>query len=122
MTFKVGDKVSVADVKYPGVWIVRSIGRVNALLDPVDGGRALRAPMYLLAPPTDADRQVKPLAFFVVGEIVRVEEGKFAGLWVVIADKGGDRVNIAKLGGDADRYVRMARQLLVKVDVKEVLK
>jgi hypothetical protein len=58
--------------------------------------------------------------FYVPGELVRLT-GRYAGLYVVIADKGGDKVNIAKLGGDGGRYVRATRHGLIKVDPAEVL-
>ena len=52
---------------------------------------------------------------------MRVEQGRFAGLYVVIADKG-DKINIALLGGDNGRYVRALRASLTKVELADVVK
>jgi len=123
-TRKIGDKVSVNLPKYPGVWTIKSQGPVNTVLIPAGGGRGLRVPHYLLTDPVDEDAAPQPtkIEWFSEGEIVRITYGKFAGIYVVISDKGADRVNVAKLGGDGGRYVRMPRTGLVKVDPKEILK
>lgn len=127
-THKVGDKVTVDDPKFPGVWTVKSIGPKNTVVTPDAGGRGLRAPHWMIkAYDATAAAQVTVVpfvekVFFDAGEIVRIPEGKFAGLYVVIADKGLDRVNVAKIGGDGGRYVRAGRRNLVKVDPSEVLK
>ena len=39
----VGDKVSVNDPKFPGVWTIKSVGSKNFVVIPDAGGRALRA-------------------------------------------------------------------------------
>ena len=65
--------------------------------------------------------RVYPSVLFNVGELVRVTDGKYAGLYVVIADRGAEKVNLAKLGGDGGRYLRAVRRGLVKVDPKEVV-
>ena len=121
---KVGDKVSVNDRKYPGTWTIKNLGPVNATLTPDHGGRGLRAPYYLLADPVDASEApaFTPVSFFSEGEIVRIPAGKFTGLYVVIKDGGTDKVNLARLGGDGGRYVRIARSVPVKVDPADVLK
>lgn len=122
---KVGAKVSVDHPKHPGVWTIKSIGRVNAVLEHPNGGRDLRAPLSMLIEPqagvTVTAIPVEQKVFFDVGEFVRIPSGKFEGLYVVIADKGLDRVNVAKLGGDHGRYVRAGRSSLVKVDPADVL-
>lgn len=44
--------------------------------------------------------------YFYEGEFRPHQHGQVRGLYVVIADSGTDRVNVAKLGGDGGRYVR----------------
>jgi len=135
---KVGDKVSVDDPKYPGVWTVVKLAPVNVTLRPegaTPGTRMLKAPRYMLVEPVEAKTITTgggttvtavpvppPVTYYVLGQFVRVTKGKFPGLYVVIADKGGDRVNLAKAGGDADRYLRMPRTLVEAVDAADVLK
>ena len=123
---KIGDKVGVDDPKYPGVWTVTNLGPKNATLTPDNGGRGLRAPYFLLtdAPSTDGVTvtAVPLVTLFSEGEIVRIDEGRFAGVYVVIKDAGADRVNVAKLGGDGGRYVRISRRALTKLDPADVLK
>lgn len=120
-TRKVGDKVSVDDPKFPGVWTIKNLGPKNATLTPDHGGRGLRAPYYLLTDPVEAGTTVPLPAYFAEGEIVRITEGRFAGLYVVIKDNGADRVNVAKLGGDNGRYVRISKRAVTRVDPSEVL-
>jgi len=117
----VGDRVRVNDAKYPGVYTIQSVGPKNFVLTPESGGRGLRAPHYMVVDAnSDPAPVAAPVVYYSAGEIVRVELGKFAGLYVVIADKG-DRVNIARLGGDNGRYVRMTRNGLTKISVDELL-
>lgn len=128
-TRKVGDKVSIDDPKYPGVWTIKNLGPKNATLEPDHGGRGLRAPYFLLVDPVEATTTVGgvtvtsvPLpTYFAEGEIVRID-GKYAGVYVVIKDDGRDKVNLAKLGGDGGRYVRIAKRAVTKVDPADVLK
>jgi hypothetical protein len=126
-TRQVGSKVGVDDPKYPGVWIVKSNGPVNATLTPETGGRGLRCPHYMLTdPPTTATNGATVTAIPVVtyydpGTLIRIADGRYAGLWVVIADKAGDKVNLAKLGGDGGRYLRYPRRGLTKVAPEDVL-
>jgi hypothetical protein len=115
----IGEKVSVDHPKYPGVWIIKSLGPVNAQLEPENGGRRLRVPQSMLTDP-GSQPTVRTPVFYDPGELVRVT-GRYAGLYTVIADKGGDKVNLAKLGGDGGRYLRATRPGLVKVDPAEVL-
>lgn len=116
----VGDQVSIDHPKYPGVWIIKSMGPVNAVVEPAEGGRGLRVPHAMLLFPGAAPTVV-PNIHYVPGELVRIVEGRFAGLYVVIADKNGDKVNLARLGGDGGRYVRSVRRGLVKIDPRDVL-
>lgn len=114
----VGARVGVDDPKYPGVWIVKSHGPKNATLTPENGGQGLRAPYYMLTDPTNV-APAPAVEYFEPGVVVRIPND--TGLHVVLADKG-DRVNLAKLGGDNGRYLRHPRRGLVKVNVAEVLR
>lgn len=124
-TRHVGDRVSIDHPKYPGVWILKSIAKVNVTLEPENGGRGLRVPASMLldagASPTMPDR-VTAADIYAEGTFVRIPSGKFAGVWVVISDKGADRLNVAKLGGDGGRYVRITRRGLTKVDPADVVR
>lgn len=117
----VGEKVSVNLDRYPGVWVVVNNGPKNATLEPVNGGRKLRCPYSLLTDPVEGAKVPMP-ELFAEGELVRINDGKFAGLWVVIKDDGGNKVNLAKLGGDNGRYLRTTKRGLVRIDISEVLK
>lgn len=121
MQYPVGTKVLVDDAKYPGVWIVKSNGPVNASLKPEDGGRGLRCPHAMLRPDDGKGPVVVPVVMFAMGETVTIGE-RWPGIYVVIKDDGGVRLNVARLGGDEDRYVRAARSQVkrISVDVKVV--
>jgi hypothetical protein len=123
-TRKVGDKVMIDDPKFPGIWTIKSIGPKNTVVEPDNGGRGLRTPHWMLKDVTDeVTVTAVPLqAYYVPGELVRITMGKYEGLYVVLADKG-ERVNVAKIGGDGGRYVRAPKgRTLVKVDPADVLK
>jgi hypothetical protein len=119
---KIGDKVSVDHPGYPGIWTIVSRGPKNSLLVPESGGRRLRVPHTMLlepgAPLTGTDA---PHVHYHVGEVVQILDGRYAGTYVVIRDTGGDKVNVAKIGGDDGRYIRALRGGLVKVDASEVV-
>lgn len=117
----VGTRVSINHPKYPGVWIVKKVGPVNVLLEPEGGGRPLRCEHSLLIEPGQTPR-VYESVLFDPGELVRISSGKYAGLYVVIADRGADKVNVAALGGNGGRYLRAHRGSITKVDVAEVLR
>ena len=93
---------------------------MNTVVTPENGGRPLRCPHYLLKDPTTEDAAVTPTDYYVPGELVRVTVGRYVGLYVVLADKG-DRVNLARLGGDEGRYVRHPHRGLLKVEPEDVL-
>ena len=117
----VGEKVSINDPKFPGIWTVKSIGPVNAVLIPEGGGRGLRCPHWMVTDPGAPVAQPTVIEkHYVPGELVRVEVGKYPGLYTVIADKGS-KINIALLGGDGGRYVRASRTMLIPVEPSEVL-
>jgi hypothetical protein len=127
-TIKVGAKVSVDDPKYPGTWTIKSVGPKNCVVIPDTGGRGLRAPKWMLKEATaeavTAAADAAPYVHYSAGEIVRLVRGSDAqrdGLWVVLVDKG-ERINVTKLGGDGDRYLRVSRSWLSKVNLADVLK
>lgn len=119
-TRRVGDKVGIDHPKYPGVWVIKSLGPVNAVLQPENGVGAVRVPQHMLTDPGSQPTVSTPVVFYNPGELVRIG-GRYAGLYTVIADKRGDKVNLAKLGGDGGRYLRATRHGLVKVEPAEVL-
>lgn len=124
-TRKVGDKVTIDDPKFPGIWTIKSIGPKNTVVIPENGGRGLRAPHWMIKDVTDeVTVTAVPLPeYYTPGELVRITEGRYVGLYVVLADKG-EKVNLVLLGGDNGRYVRMPKRngSLVKVDVADILK
>jgi len=121
MQYPVGTKVLVDDPKWVGVWIVESNGPKNASLKPVGGGRGLRCPHMMLRPDDGKGPVVVPVVMFALGETVTIGE-QWPGIYVVIKDDGGVRLNVARLGGDNDKYVRAARSQVkrISVDVKVV--
>lgn len=132
MQHPIGAEVSVDHPNYPGVWTVKKNGPVNATLQQEGRLKLLRCPHTLLVDPevtvTTPGGNVATVTtvpvpeYYVVGEFVRITSGRYAGLWVVIADKGADKVNLAKPGGDNDRYLRVDRRGLVRVPAAEVLR
>jgi hypothetical protein len=121
MQYPVGTKVLVDDPKWAGVWIVESNGPKNASLKPVGGGRGLRCPHMMLRPDDGKSPVAVPVVMFALGETVTIGE-RWPGIYVVIKDDGGVRLNVARLGGDNDKYVRAARSQVkrISVDVKVV--
>lgn len=117
MQYPVGTRVRVDSPTYPGVWIVESNGPKNAKLKPEVGGRGLRCPHTMLRPDDGKGPAVTPVVMFSLGETVTIGE-RFPGIYVVIKDDGGTRLNVARLGGDGDRYVRAARSQVKRIDVK----
>jgi len=118
---RVGDKVSVDDPKFPGTWTIKALNPVNAVLMPDGGGRGLRAPYRILIEPGTHVSAVTAETYYHPGELVRITSGKYAGLWVVITDRGGATVSLARLGGANGQYLRSARRGLLKVDPADVL-
>lgn len=120
MQYPIGSKVRVDSQKYPGVWIVQSNGPKNASLKPEGGGRGLRCPHTMLRPDDGTGPVIAPVVMFGLGQTVTIGD-RFPGIYVVIKDDGGPRLNVAKLGGsDGDRYVRAARALVKPIEVKVV--
>ena len=114
MQYPIGTKVQVTDPKFPGVWIVESNGPKNATLRPEGGGRGLRCPHTMVIRDDGKGPVVVPVEMFSVGETVKIGP-RFPGVYVVIKDAGGPRLNVAKLGGDGDKYVRAARSQVQRV-------
>lgn len=119
MQYPVGTRVRVDSQKYVGVWIVESNGPKNASLKPEGGGRGLRCPHTMLRLDDGKGPVVTPVVMFSLGETVTIGE-RWPGIYVVIKDDGGVRLNVARLGGDSDRYVRAARSQVKRVNVKVV--
>jgi hypothetical protein len=124
-TFAPGDQVTVASERWPGVWTVVKVNKVNLKLE--QGPRRLNAsPTYVTKvdgstpAPTFTATTVPLPTIFDPGATARVRGRD--GLWVVIRDAGADRVNLARIGGENGRYLRAPRSLVtpVKVTVTEV--
>jgi hypothetical protein len=120
----IGDKVSVDHPDYPGIWVVKNNrGTVNAVLSQEGRPKGLRVPYSMLtAPTTDPlpSTPVIPDVYYDQGELVRVT-GRYAGLYVVLSDKGGKTVTLGKLGGWGGKRLSSPRRGLIKVDPADVL-
>lgn len=129
-----GDRV-VVNPDYPGVranvlgrvYVVDRVNPKNVVCRPEDGvGRGINYPKESLLPATDeniakaaAPRPYEPREFFTCGEIVTTKvpvKGREADEPFIVLKDDGNKVNIALLGGDNDRYWRMPASGLVKRD------
>jgi hypothetical protein len=117
----IGDKVSVDHPAYPGIWVVENNrGTVNAVLSQQGRPKKLRVPYTMLTAPTTAappPTPVTPTVYYEQGELVRVTAGRWAGLYVVLADKGGKTVTLGKLGGWNGQRLSSPRRGLVKLNL-----
>jgi hypothetical protein len=119
-TFRVGDEVTVSSPRFPGVWTIEKVNKVNIKL--VQGQRRLNASPTFLTKVTSPGTEPSTPLFATVAEVglAPVPVGTLVtvrgrdGYWVVIKD-GFDRVNVARLGGDDARYLRAARSLVTVV-------
>ena len=121
---KTGDIVFLDRLKYgERPFRIDKVNDATYLLDPLDGGRKVRASkeLVLTSPRTLAERLDTHTQHLVCGTLVRVSglSKVIAGisngdLGVVIRD-GGERVNVAKLGGFEDRYARLPHRMLTVV-------
>ena len=118
--YPVGTRVRVDSERYPGVWIVESNGPKNAALKPEGGGRGLRCPHSMLRLDDGKGPVATPIEMFALGETVTIGD-RWPGIYVVIKDDGGARLNVAILGGNGDRYVRAARSQVKRINVKAVV-
>jgi hypothetical protein len=130
--FKPGDRVHVKpdalDVPAAVIgrtYVVRKVNPKNVQADAADGGRGINFPAYALvhgdAPSTATVTSVPIPEFFDTGQVVTLKRpmaGTPADLpYVVFKDDGRGRVNVARLGGDNGRYVRVPAGGLVKRDL-----
>lgn len=127
----IGTLVTIPDARFPGTWRVDRNGPKNAVVMPAnpDGtarpGRGVRVPHAMLSPGTaDVGAPTGGVPYVAAtplhpGTLVRSTVVP-DGLYVVIADKG-DRVNLAKLGGDSGRYYRAPRATVTTVPVPAAL-
>jgi hypothetical protein len=107
--YSIGQYVTVDDERFPGVYKIAGIGKVNMSLDPVAGGRGLRVPPFALRPASaeqvEAAEAARPAVPVSTGSVVRYRNPKAAGhLCVVIKLHQDGSVNLARLGGDNGRY------------------
>jgi hypothetical protein len=132
--YRVGDKVTpdpdgfgVPADTLGRVFTVAKINKVNMRCTADDGGRGINFPPSLLIPATEenVNKAFKPRPFvkrefFHAGEIVTVNRPNrkldTRQPMVVIKHDGGERVNLARLGGEGGRYWRWPATDLVKRD------
>src|SRR4051812_30329298 len=120
-TYDVGDKVTpdpngygVSPSIIGQVFTVAKVNRVNLTCTSDSGGQGLRYPPELLLPATSENLETKPvgrpfkeLEFFSAGEIVTVS-GRYAEADApyVVLKCDGEKANVAKLGGNGNKYWR----------------
>jgi hypothetical protein len=114
--FKVGDTVMVEDARFGGVWTVKKVNQTTYALE--QGARRLRVDKTLCHAAADGPTFVTldSEPYFTVGELVRYRND----FHVVLRTSSGARgtqVNVAKLGGDNDRYWRVPPRSLERVEV-----
>lgn len=123
---QVGSRVTVEHPKCPGIWLIKSFGPKNAVLEPEAGGRGVRIPPAYLslvdAEQTSAAAVVEQPLILDSGAIVQLRPGVITldgepntaeQLFVVTADKY-DIVNVARLGG-SHGYWRVPRKTIINV-------
>lgn len=119
--------IGARDAVLGRVYTVTKVNRVNVKCSADDGGRGLIYPPDLLLPydpenpPTGSVTRV-PIEseWYVLGEIVTFKKPP-AGFaddcpFVVMADNG-DKVRVARLGGDKNKYFRATKRGIVRRDV-----
>lgn len=135
--FNIGDLVTIdpeiASPKYTGVvFRVVKLNPVNVVLDPVNGGRGLRAPRNCLSLATNGTAPAAPAAttvgrpyeaplpeFSVVTIVSR--RAKPGDLYVIKNVSREGRYSAVKLGGDGGRYLRgLVRSQLTVVDPSRI--
>jgi hypothetical protein len=137
-TFRVGDLVMIAeDYARPAhrgvVYRVTRALKVNLELEPVAGGRRVRANPQLLvaAPPaTDTNATVVEVPYqppLSPGQIVTVAGPGWRQppdvLYIVLKHRPDDKVSIAKLGGDDGQYwPSIPRNMLTVIEADQVIK
>jgi hypothetical protein len=133
--FTIGDKVTpdpdahgIPKATVGRIFIVRKVNPKNILCDAEDGGRGISYPAEVLLPATDENlakattaRPFVPREFFVCGEVVTFARSAPKGFdldspFVVLKDNG-EKVNVAPLGGDEDRYWRVPHAGLTKRNI-----
>jgi hypothetical protein len=140
-TFRVGDKVTpnpavegVPSGALGRIYTVAKINKVNIKATADDGGRGAALPPAMWLPATDEhvakardplarlNAQVEALQsveHFVLGEVVTLKRAyrDITTATPMVVTGGGAKVNVAKMGGDDDRYVRVHPNGLVRRDL-----
>lgn len=120
---RVGETLYVDSEKWPGPWTVEKVNPSTVVLKQEGRDRGLKCYKSSLLDEPVLGKPYEPVNIFACGEVVTWNSPQAGGdLFVVLADKG-QKVNIAKLGGDNDRYWRVSnrRSLTVVTDLKAVL-
>jgi hypothetical protein len=107
------------------VYRVADVLKVNLVVEPIDGGRRLRAhPSMFKAAPTDTTTAAAPIGVPDVAPLWPATVITVAGpgwtqppeqLYVVLRDTGNGTVSFVKLGGNEGRYWRGVRRGLITV-------
>jgi hypothetical protein len=121
--WKIGDRVSVDDPKFPGVWTIVKRLQKNYLLEQDGNPRPLRCPASLFQPPGDAsadDFRIPWLPATVV-EYTGTNTNVRPGLYVVMSDTGQPVVRVTRLGGDQGNYWKLRARYLRVVDAEAVM-
>lgn len=137
MTYNVNDIVSLdADLitpKFRGVnFKVIKVNPKTLKLQALNGAGVVNADKFLVQPPVGLPANVTaetvPLVeHLVCGTLVRLGGVRQAKGWMkdgalgVVLKDNGDRVNVAPLGGQEDRYGRFPHRMLTVVNPTDVL-
>lgn len=125
LTRKVGQRVLITGGRFHGAARITKINPKNILITMENGKRVNSHPSFLsdLAEgaevPGRYESTVADLALtphLTAGSLARLK-GQ-AGLFVVLADKF-DKINVARLGGDNDRYFRASRAQVTALSAEE---
>lgn len=127
ITFFKGMRVTSSSHKFPGSGTVEKVLPVNVKVK-MDDGRLVTFARSFLRPEGEAPVAtvvaLPDYLAFPAGTVVRFKDeravGRFGGGLYVVIKNGGDRINVAKMGGDNDRYVRAPAASLVRVPLTEV--
>ena len=127
----VGDRVEVNGRKFPGVWVIEKVNPTTFKLrreGQGPTGQRLRAHKTMVRP---AGAEVTPVAVRTLphqaaGSVVRyvgttLRKSPERDILYVVLKDNYDRLHISMLGGEGDRYWRVAPRNLEAVDVLDVL-
>jgi hypothetical protein len=128
--FQVGDTVAIPNnLKYAGqLFKVTRVKRIRLIVQATSGyPHTVDVPMDMVVHSTDASVTMVPLSEdeperFVLGQVVQIMHKDYASdqRYVVIKTSGSVNMQVAKLGGDDGRFVRVHPSLLKAWNAIEV--